>query len=86
MFMDQMWARRYKTVDHGRIFSVYHQHIHLNIVIPDYFDLVNKKFEFTPAFISIRDVEKGKVCQGRHAVYPVRDFNDPSKTLFLIQL
>lgn len=66
--------------------NIHHAHTIFNLVVPEGYNLTRKKYEFTPGFNNMTDVNKGKVCTGRYCVWPMHNLRRPEQVTFYAQL
>ena len=71
--------------EEGQVTNIHHAHTIFTLVVPDGHN-PRKKYEFTPGFNNMNDVNKGKVCQGRYCVWPVHNLRRPNQITLYVQL
>ena len=64
--------------EEGQTTNIHHAHSNFTLVVPDGFNLARKKYEFTPGFNNMNDVNKGKAVNGRYCVWPVHNLRRPT--------
>ena len=67
----------YKKED-GQTQHLHHAHSNFSLVVPDGHNLARKKYDFTPGFNNMNDVNKGKAVTGRYCVWPVHNLRRPT--------